>query len=192
MNPASRGNQLLLLLASLLCLYALPHIMERILLVGAGFALVLIGSSRPTLAKPQLKKYAVYLAISIGTYYLLFQNQPWEFLFGWLPGGLKQVAFPVAVCSIIMAFDGWLLLLDPSTRHRYMLITLLMQIPLSLGLFGAIGGLFTRLAGMLHYTGEYTASFKAWQLVWMLNYYLPIYWWSHGSRSQRCEVPEQP
>ena len=172
-----------LLLVSLLCLYALPHIMERILLVGAGFALVLIGSSRPTLAKPQLKKYAAYLAISIGTYYLLFQNQPWEFLFGWLPGGLKQVAIPVAVCSIIMAFDGWLLLPGSSMRRLYLLITLPTQILLSFGLFGAIDDFFGWLARMLHYTGEFTASSKAWQLVWMLNYYLPIYWWSHGSHA---------
>ena len=111
-----KSRNVILLLASLLCLYLMPHAIERVVLVGAGFAAVLIASSRPMLIRRSLLKYASYLAISVGTYYLLFQNQPWELLFGWLPDHAKQmIGVPVSACSIIMAFAGWLCALSEHT-----------------------------------------------------------------------------
>lgn len=178
------SRRLMLLLGSLLCLYAMPHFMLAGggFPVSAGFALVLIGSSRPAFAKRRLLKYTAYLAISVGTYYFLFQNQPWEFLFGWLPDGIQQLnVWPVSICSIMMAFAGWLLLSGRAARRRYLLVTLLIQLPLSVGFHvDGVHSAFETLAKVLRYSGEYVDAEQAWQFLWLLNYYLPVYRWSRS------------
>jgi hypothetical protein len=176
----SKRRDIVLLSASLCCLYILPHFMELLVPVGAGFAVVLIGSSRPTFARRQLLRYAAYIAISVGTYFILFQDQPWEFLFGWMPGEVQEFSgVPVSPCSVIMAFAGWLLLSGRTKRRAYLMVTLLIQIPLSMVIHvDAVDSAFELLAKVLRYTGEYTDAEQAWQFVWMLNYYLPIYRWS--------------
>jgi len=170
------GNRKALLWVSLACLYALPHAYDNTLLVGAGFALVLILSSRP-LSAALRGAYALYLAISVATYHLLFENQPWEALFGWLPNGVQGVGWPVILCSVIMAYAGWLLI-APSDRQRYLTVTLSIQIPLAL-LFKLDGVeyLFDLAARALRYSGEHTDGYKAWQFAWMVTYYLPVVRW---------------
>jgi len=89
----------------------MPFFMDLVIPVGVGFAIVLVGASRPTFGKSQLLKYVSYILISVGTYFLLFESQPWDFLFGWIPENLRRFSgIPVSPCSVIMAFAGWLLL----------------------------------------------------------------------------------
>lgn len=178
-------RELALLVVSLAGLYLLPHFCELIVPVGAGFAMALIGSSRPAFARRQLLTYASYIAISVGTYYILFQEQPWKFLFGWLPERSREFGgIPVSPCSIIMALAGWLLLSDRTNRRKYMLVTLAIQVPLA-AIFNIDGvhSAFQTLGKFLRYTDEHAGAHQAWQFLWMLNYYLPIYWWSHHRSS---------
>ena len=173
-------NRYLILFPSLVCLYLIPHFMKQIVPVVAGFALVLIASSRPVFTQRQLLKYAAYVGISIGTYYLLFQDQPWEALFGWIPDNIKRVSgVPVSPCSILMAFAGWLLLAGKGKQRKYLLATLLIQIPLSMVFnLGPVHSAFETLAKVLRYTDETIRAQQAWQFVWLVNYYLPVYGWS--------------
>ncbi len=175
-------NRTLLLVLSLLGLYLMPHIMKRIVPVGVGFALLLIGSSRPVFTKRQLLKYAAYMGVSVGTYYLLFQNQPWEALVGWMPDDVERLTgVPVSVCSILMALAGGLLLTGKTEWRKYLLATLLIQIPLSMVFtLGPIHAIFETLARVLRYTDEQIRAHQAWQFMWMVNYYLPVYLWSRS------------
>lgn len=177
-----KSRNLILLPASLLCLYIMPHFMGQIVLVGVGFALVLIGSSRPTFSRRDLLRYGVYVAISVGTYYILFQNQPWNFLFDWIPDNVRNfTGVPVSPCSVIMAFAGWLLLSGRANRRNYLLATLLVQVPLSMVFYvDVVDSAFEALAKVMRYTDQYAAAEQAWQFVWMVNYYLPIYLWSRA------------
>ena len=160
--------------------------MQQIVPVGVGFALVLIGSSGPAISRRHLVRYASYAAISVGTYYVLFQDQPWEFLYGWIPENVRNfTGVPVSVCSVIMACAGWLLLSGRAKRRRYLLVTLLIQVPLSMVfLVPAVNSAFEALAKAMRYTDQYIPAYQAWQFVWLVNYYLPIYLWSRERDSK--------
>ena len=171
-----KTSNLMLLAASILCLYIMPHFYSALVPVGAGFAIVLTASSRPTFTKSYLIKYAAYLAISVGTYYFLFQDPL---------GSFHSV--PVLPCSVIMAFAGWLLI-GRSDRWKYVAATLLIQAPLSVICgYGPVNSTFELLAKLLGYTDSFSSvrSLQALQFLWMLNYYLPIYLWSHRGGHER-------
>ena len=169
--------RILLLIGSLLGLYTLPHFMLQIVPVGLGFALIMIASSRPAFTKQQLMSALGYIAISVGTYSLLMSNQPWETLFGWIPEDLqKWTGVPVSPCSVIMSVAGAWLLPGKTAWRKYLLVTLLLQIPLSMVFhFRPVTLVFEQIAKVLRYTNEQTSAHQAWQFLWMANYYLPVF-----------------
>ena len=174
------------LFLSLICLYAFPHYWDtwKGLLVGVGFALVVIASNGVVSDKIRLLKYGGYIALSAGAYYILFQEEPWKGLFGWFPqGAAGSLGLHVGGCSILMSFAAWLLLPERMKRRPYLLTTLLIQLPLcAVFKFHKVQSIFSFLAAFLHYQNEYSAKAQAWQFLWMLNYYLPIYLWSRREK----------
>ena len=178
----SEKKSSVLLLLSLICLYAFPRYWDTWggFLVGICFALVVIASTGVVLDAIHLVKYGFYTAISAGTYYLLFQEEPWKSLFGWLSqGAAGSLPFHVGGCSILMSFAAWLVLPKRVSRYPYLLATLLIQLPLCAAFkLGKVESIFSFLAGALHYQNEYSAKAQAWQFLWMTNYYLPVYLWS--------------
>ncbi len=78
------------------------------------------------------------------------------------------------------------MLSDKTHRRKYLLVTLLIQIPLSVVFhFDAVNSVFDVLAELMRYPSEHTRACQAWQFLWMLNYYLPVYLWSRVSSSVR-------
>jgi hypothetical protein len=112
---------------------------------------------------------------------MLYNDQPWDFLFH--TGIWANSAAPLIGCSVIMAFAGWLLIEKWSHRWLYIFITLGIQIPI--GLFvgeDLIQGIFENLAHFIKFKDYYPVSLQFWQFEWMLNYYLPIYFFARSKK----------
>ena len=183
-----KPTEVILLLLSVICLYGFPHYWDKWkgLLVSIGFALVLVSSSTAASTKFKQVRYLTYIGISVITYYILFKEQPWQFLFGWLPENVKNaISFSLAItcCSTIMSFAGWLLF---RKFHwvRYLFITLLIQIPIAIGFkFESVWAIFSTLGKFLRYTNNYNpGDYQTWQFIWMINYYLPVFFWSRDRK----------
>ncbi len=114
------------------------------------------------------------MLISIGTYFILFNDEPWDFfLYG---GPFDSSAIPLLVCSMLMTVGGWLLLPGWRARGWYTIITLGLQIPI--GLFiggGSLQAFFSEVGKSIHLFEHYSASLQFWQFEWMITYHLPFY-----------------
>lgn len=183
MREYLKRNNLILLFFSIIVIYFLAPTLDRRygVLVSSSFALINILSSHIIIRKWRIVEYISYLFISIGTYYILFNDQPWDLLFG---GGMfDSSAVPLIVCSIIMSFNGWLLLHGWKNRITYLIITLALQIPFAIIVgTNVIQKILFEFSDFLHYVEYYSGSWQVWQFEWMLTYYLPIYFLAHKSK----------
>lgn len=164
---------------SCVALYFLAPTLDRTMggMISSAFALLNIYAARSFLSWRMHIRSFFYLLISVGTYYILFNDEPWQFF---LYGGMfDSSALPLIVCSIIMTVAGWLLLRGWKARAVYIFITLGLQIPLGL-LIGTekIQELFSGMSRSIVYFEHYSGSLEFWQFEWMLTYHLPFYFLS--------------
>ncbi len=175
MNKNTRYHWLLFVF-SLICIYILAPNLDRRqgLLVSSCFALVLILNSRIVLQTKFILRYFIFIGIDLLTYFILFDDRTWNYLFG---GGLFESSpWPLIVCSLIMSMAGGLLLNTWSDRFKYFFITSGLQIPIAI-FVGTPGMVFflNRMSDVLGFHHDYFGAWQAWQFEWMLTYYLPIY-----------------
>ena len=166
----------LLLIFSLLCVYILaPDLDRRDGHLGSiAFALILILNSRIVWQAKFVWRYLVFIGIDLLTYFILFNDQPWDFLFS---GGLFESSpAPIIICSLIMSLAGGLLLKSWPDRLKYFFITSGLQIPIAFFVgVPSIESFFSSLSDMLLSYHHYFGAWVVWQFEWMLIYYLPIY-----------------
>lgn len=175
-----RQKKIIMLLLSLVAIYLLPRSWDNTLLLATAFALLMITAVGISLDKRSLIRYVSYIVISNITYYILLIDEPWDFLFGWLPSDIA--AIPVVGCSIIMALAGGLLLKDTSLKRRYLWLTILPQLLIGIGMeFDQFQNMMKVIGTTLYYTDQ--SSHQAWQFIWMLNYYLPLSCWTSAKNS---------
>jgi len=186
----NRNWRTALLVISIGSLYALPHLYENTLIVGLGFALILSLSSRPLPIKADIQKRFAYALISLGTYFILFQDQPWEFLFERFIDDLPS-RLPIALCSVIMSVAGsGFLLRGKKPKGWYVLITLAIQLPLCHYYdIAFVKDSLREIGNILLYTDKYSGDMQAWQFIWLLNYYLPVYFFSTNRKKK--EISEK-
>jgi hypothetical protein len=165
-----------LLLGSITIIYFLAPSLDhsKAVLISAIFAIVNILSSKPIWERSQSLKYLIYVAVAIGTYYVLFNDEPWNMLF---KGGLFESSpWPLIICSLLMTANGWLLFSNWKQRRLYALITLGIQVPVAILVGGDfLQATFTSAADVFKFTEQYSGSWQVWQFEWMLTYYLPIF-----------------
>lgn len=188
MIEALKKKNVVILIFSLLSLYLLAPILERDMgmWVSFGFALVLILSSHVIMDRKHILKYILYILISMVTYYILFNDQPWDYFFD---GGLFESSpIPLFFCSISMSLAGGLLLTSASDRVLYAAITLGVQIPIAI-IIGEdlVQYLFHMISHNFHYQDDIIGNIQVWQLEWMVTYYLPIYFLNHRDRFKNKE-----
>lgn len=168
-----------LFLLSLVCIYMLAPDLDRRhgLFVSTCFALILILNSRMIWHTRFIVRYVIFIAVDLLTYFILFNDQPWNALFH---GGLFESSpAPLIVCSLMMSLAGGLLLKNWPDRLKYILITSGLQIPIAIFVGTApVESLLSHLAKVLGFNQQYSGAWQAWQLEWMLTYYLPIYFLS--------------
>lgn len=173
-------RDIVILIFSIVSIYFLAPILDRQMgvFVSISFALLLILSSKMSFDQLHLRKYALYILIAAGTYYILFNDQPWDFL---TQGGIyESSALPLIVTSIIMSVNGWLLLTNRHERILYSIITLGIQIPIALAVSSpSVQSLFMDVSFQLNYHEHYALSIQLWQFEWMMNYFLGIYLLRH-------------
>ena len=184
MTEAFKPQNLFILILSIMGLYLLaPNLgPDNGLLLSLSYGLILIVSSRVIWDRIHLIKYAVFLGIDALSYFMLFNDQPWDFLFG--TGVWAASAAPLIGCSVIMSFAGWLLIKEWRHRWWYLGITLGLQIPIGLFIGGdMLQGFFESVGHMLRMKGSYPDALQIWQFEWMLTYYLPIYFFARSKKN---------
>ncbi|MCC6759216.1 MAG: hypothetical protein IT395_06295 [Candidatus Omnitrophica bacterium] len=185
-NEDFRKWDIMRMIVTVSCLYLLaPNLDRRVgFMISLAFALLNIFAARLLIDMKHWGRATAYIAISIVTYYILFSDQPWNFLH---QGGIFDASpLPLIVCSVIMTLAGWLLLKGWRAKFDYVLITLGLQIPI--GLFvggGQIQHLFSDLSLAFHYDNLYLDSWAIWQFEWMATYHLPLYFLSHIQQRQK-------
>ncbi len=166
----------LLLIFSLICIYVLAPDLDRRHgpLVSIAFALILILNSRAVWQAKFVWRYLIFIAVDLLTYFILFNDQPWDFLFS---GGLFESSpAPIIICSLIMSLAGGLLLKNWPDRLKYLLITSGLQIPIAIFVGSSLSvAVLNRMADTLGFYHDYFGAWQVWQFEWMLTYYLPIY-----------------
>lgn len=173
------NHNLILLIFSLISIYILSPDLDRRhgVLISVGFALILILNSGVTWRPQFILRYILFIGVDLLTYFMLFNDQPWDYLFH---GGLFESSpAPLIVCSLIMSMAGGLLLKDWPDRFKYFLITSGLQVPIAI--FAGtplVESSLDRLADTLGFYQDYSGAWQAWQFEWMLTYYLPIYFFN--------------
>lgn len=153
MDVKNKISKAAVFILSLLGIYILAPDLNRHNgpLVSSCFALILILNST-ILGRPgYLVRCVVFILVDILTYFILFNDQPWDFF---LRGGLFESSpIPLIVCSMIMAVAGGLLLKTQLQRIKYLLITLGLQIPIAI-LVGTpfVERALLKLSNLLGYT----------------------------------------
>ncbi len=166
----------MVLLISIFAIYLLAPSLDRHqgVFISTAFAIINIISSRPIWDHRNRIKYLDYLFIAIITYYILFNDEPWNTVFH--SGLLESSPWPLLICSLMMTVNGWLLFNTWHQRKWYALITLGLQIPIALFIGGEyLQGAFSGLAHTFGFVEHYSGSWQFWQFEWMLAYYIPIY-----------------
>ncbi len=152
------------------CLYLLaPNLDRRVgFMISLAFALLNIFAVRLLIDLKHWLRASLYVGISILTYFILFSDQPWNFLF---QAGLFDASpLPLVVCSVMMSLSGWLLLKGWKAKIYYTVITLGLQIPIGLFVGGnQIQHLFSDLSYTFHYEQLYLDSWAIWQFEWMIT-----------------------
>ncbi len=176
MSQMFKARDIALLLFSIMVIYFLAPSLDRNqgIYVSTMFAIINICSARPLWDKPHRIKYLSYVFVSVVTYYILFNDEPWGMIFH---GGLFESSpWPLIVCSLLMTFNGWLLFNNWRQRRLYALITLGIQIPIAIFIGSQyLQESFTGMSHGLKFVEHYSGSWQVWQFEWMLTYYLPIY-----------------
>ncbi len=179
-NKVFQRENILLMIGTTGCLYLLAPSLDRRVgfMISLAFALLNIFAARLLIDFKHWLRATAYIMISAGTYFILFNDQPWDFLFQ--VGMFDASPLPLVICSSIMTLAGWLLLKGWKAKILYLLITLGVQIPIGL-LVGAAQtqSLFANFANLLSYSDFYLDSWAFWQFEWMVNYHLPFYFLSH-------------
>lgn len=179
-----KGWDWALLCFSLGCIYFLAPDLNRAhgVAVSSAFALLLILNSGVTARPGFMYRSAAFFSIDVLTYYMLFDDQPWDLLFH---GGLFETsAAPLIICSVIMSLAGWILLESWRQRWIYLGITCGLQIPIAI--FAgtpAVEKALQIISDLMGYHHDYSGAWQAWQLEWMLTYYLPVYFFNNGRNS---------
>ena len=184
MSEAFKPKNLFILILSLTGLYLLAPSLDpdKGLFLSLSYGLILIVSSKIVFDRVHLIKYAAFIGIDTLTYFILFNDQPWDFLFH--SGIWASSAAPLIGCSVIMSFAGWLLIEQRSHRWLYIIITLGLQVPVGLFIGGdMLQDLFANVAQILRMTQDYPEALQIWQFEWMLTYYLPIYFFARNGKS---------
>ena len=142
--------------------------------VSICFALILILNSRIIWQPKFVLRYVIFIVIDLLTYFILFNDQPWNYLFH---GGLFESSpAPLIVCSLIMSLAVGLLLKNWPDRVKYFLITSGLQIPIAIFVGTApLESFLTRIADTLGFYHSYSGAWQAWQFEWMLTYFMPMY-----------------
>lgn len=161
------------------CLYLLAPSLDRRVgfMISLAFALLNIFAARLLVDFRHWHRATAYIFLSVSTYFLLFSNEPWDFLFQ--AGMFDASPVPLVICSLVMTLAGWLLLKGWKARILYFFITLGIQIPI--GFLVGISqtqSLFADFSNLLGYSDFYLDSWAFWQLEWMINYHLPFYFLS--------------
>lgn len=181
MIKAFRWPQVLLLLFSLGVIYFLAPSLDRnqALLVSIVFALLLILSSGVVIDRVHIIRYLIYVFVDIGTYHILFSDEPWNTVFK--AGLFDASAAPLIVASILMTINGFLIIKGRANRLIYAVLTLGVQIPVVF-IIGEdrFQGVLTYIGQCLNYKGAYASYLQVWQLEWMLTYYLPIFFLNYN------------
>ena len=185
MNFELKIRNIGLLIFSIVCIYLLAPTLDKQMgmLVSAAFATTMILSSKIYWDAKHIIKYVVYISVAMLCYYILFNDQPWEFLTK--EGEYDSSALPLIVTSVMMSINGWLLLSGRHDRIVYTVVTLGIQIPLALTISSdCVQHVLMHASEQLQYKDNYAVSLQTWQFLWMMNYYLPIYFLKHlkGSR----------
>ncbi|MCB9772330.1 MAG: hypothetical protein H6754_07250 [Candidatus Omnitrophica bacterium] len=169
----------ILLIFSLVSIYILAPDLDRRhgFFVSTCFALILILSSRMILQTKFILRYIAFIAVDLFTYFILFNDQPWDILFN---GGLFESSpAPLIICSFLMSLAGGLLLKNWPDRFKYFFITSGLQVPIAIFAgMPTVETLLSRVASSLGFYHNYSGAWQAWQFEWMLTYYLPIYFLS--------------
>lgn len=166
----------LMLIFSLICIYLLAPDLDRRhgILVSTAFAAILIFNSGLVASGRFFWRCLLFIAIDVLTYFILFNEQPWDFLFH--AGLYDSSVAPLVFCSLIMSLAGGLLLRTWPDRLKYFCVTSGLQIPLAFFVgTPAVEAWLNRLAALLGFYPNYSGVWQAWQFEWMLTYYLPIY-----------------
>ncbi len=178
-----------LLLFSILVIYFLAPSLDRnqAVFISTAFAVINILAARPTWDRPHRIRYLAYMFIAIVTYYILFNDQPWDMIFH---GGLFESSpWPLIVCSLLMTINGWLLFDDWRQRRLYAFITLGIQVPVAIFIGGQyLQETFNGTAQALKFVEHYSGSWQVWQFEWMLTYYLPIFILKRLKKIQKIET----
>lgn len=169
----------LILIFSLVSIYFLAPDLDRRhgVFVSLAFASILILTSGLLGSSRFIGRCLLFIGIDVSTYFILFNEQPWDFLFH--AGLYDSSVAPLIFCSLIMSLAGGLLLRTWPDRVKYFLITSGLQIPIALCAgTPLLESWLNRLAAGLGFYQNYSGAWQAWQFEWMLTYYLPIYFLS--------------
>ena len=169
-------KETILLLLSVFAIYLLAPSLDRHegIFISTAFAIVNILGSKPFKNNKCLIRYLSYILISILTYFILFNDEPWNMIFH--RGLYESSPWPLLICSLMMSVNGWILFDSWHQRKWYAFITLGMQIPIALFIGGEyLQHLFSGAAHSFHLIERYSGSWQVWQFEWMLSYYLPIF-----------------
>ncbi len=175
----------LLFIFSLVCIYILAPDLDRRhgLWVSSCFALILILNSRIVYELKFLWRYFIFFGIDLLTYFILFDDRPWNYLFG--SGLFDSSPFPLIICSLIMSAAGGILLRTWPKRLEYFLITSGLQIPIAIFVGTPFFvSFFNRMADSLGFYHDYFGAWQAWQFEWMLTYYIPMYFLNKNQASK--------
>lgn len=174
-----RKNNWLILIFSLIAIYVLAPDLDRRhgVLVSMAFAFILILNSGLLGSSRFIGRCLLFIGIDVSTYFILFNEQPWNFLFD--AGLYDSSVAPLIVCSLIMSLAGGLLLRTWPDRVKYFLMTSGLQIPIALSVgTPLVESWLNQGSLLLGFDQNYSGAWQAWQFEWMLTYYLPIYFLS--------------
>lgn len=169
-----------MLIFSLISIYVLAPDLDRRhgIFVSSAFAVILILNSGLLASRRFFWRCLLFIGIDILTYFILFNEQPWDFLFH---SGLYDSSIaPLVFCSLIMSLAGGLLLRTWPDRLKYFCVTAGLQIPLAFFVgIPVVEFWLNRFAALLGFYPNYLGAWQVWQFEWMLTYYLPIYFLSN-------------
>ena len=174
-----------MLIFSLICIYFLAPDLDRRhgFFVSMAFSAILILNSGWLGSRRFIWRYLLFVGIDVLTYFILFNEQPWDFLFH---AGLYDSSIaPLVFCSLIMSLAGGLLLRTWPERIKYFCITSGLQILIAFFVGTPVmESWLNRFAAWCGFYSNYSGAWQAWQFEWMLTYYLPIYFLNNKYISQ--------
>lgn len=180
---SEKTHSRLVLFFSLLAVYTLAPDLNRSHghIISTSFALLLILNSGYIGNSAHFFRFFAFVGIYNLGYFLLFQDQPWDFLFE--GGTFESTTMAPIICSLIFSTAGWLFIKSWPKRMLYLFLTSGIQIPIAMSVATPEVEMFlTNVSNTLWVSHEYHAAWQAWQFEWMLTHLLAMHFLSRRRR----------